>query len=92
MRLRSDYFRNEPNPLSKQPSRIISQFQTQAQNAQVQVVLSIQSLSDSRQNEFARDSKEGQFLQRLKDALGGAQDAAQLIRLVVSIAAELGVK
>jgi len=89
-RLHAEYFSDESEPFSGSPNTVITQSQQQSQSVNVQMLLEFQSLIDKKLPELKEDSKEKTFLQKIKDSLPNIRNAIELIKLVLSIANDLG--
>lgn len=88
-RLHSEYFSDEPEPfsLSNIPSTVISQTQQQSQS---QILLEVQSKIDEKISKFGKDSKEGKFLEKIKNSLPSIRNISQLIILLLEVGNTVG--
>ena len=88
MRLYGEYFPDEPQPFSGQPSTVVTQ--TNNQSVQVAILLDFQSFIDKKLYSADLEEKEKNFLQKIKDSLPNIKTSVELVGLVISIAKDLG--
>ncbi len=88
MRLYGEYFSDEVQPFSGQPSTIVTQ--TNNQSVQVAILLDFQSFIDKKLYSADLEEKEKNFLQKVKNALPNIKSSVELVGLVISIAKDLG--
>lgn len=91
-RLHAEYFSDEPEPFSGSPSTVITQSQQQSQSVNVQMLLEFQGLIDKKLPKLKDGSKEKKFLQKVRESLPNIKNTIELIKLILSVAAGLGLK
>lgn len=89
-RLHGENFPDETVPFGGMPSTIITQTQQQTQSFQIQMLLEIQSRIDEKIPKFDKDSKERNFLEKIKSSLSSVKDVSQLITLLLKTGNEIG--
>lgn len=77
-------------PASGVPSIPVNLSQTQTQNQSQQMVLEIQDYINTKMKEYKDGSDEKNFLEKIKNSLGGVLSVAQLIGLIIRTGHELG--
>lgn len=88
-RLHGEYFSDEPPPFSGMPSTVITQHQIQNQVTYVQILLDVQSKIDEKLQEYKEESKEKNFLEKIKNSLSRTGNIIELINLVLKTGKEL---
>lgn len=90
MRLYGIYFIDETAPFSGTPSTIVNQTQNQSQNAQIIMIMDIQTALDKQLNKPDLTQEEKTFLGKVKEALPTIKTSVDLVNLVLSTANSLG--
>jgi hypothetical protein len=89
-RIHSEFFYNSPPPFSGMSGTSIHLTQTQEQNQSQKMVLDFQEFINEKLKNYDVSSEERGFLEKIKSALSGVKNAAQLVGLILTTGQALG--